>query len=40
MLDKGEVAETGTHSELMARNGLYAHFFNEQAQWYETEAAL
>ncbi len=40
MLDKGEVAETGTHNELMARNGLYAHFFKEQAQWYETEAAL
>ncbi len=37
MLDNGRIAETGTHEELMALNGLYAQFFNEQAQWYVTE---
>ena len=35
MLHGGKIAETGTHEELMAQNGLYASFFNEQAQWYE-----
>ena len=36
MLHDGEIAETGTHDDLMALNGKYAHFFNEQAQWYVT----
>jgi ATP-binding cassette subfamily B protein len=36
MLDDGKIAETGRHDELMAKNGLYAHFFNEQAQWYQS----
>jgi ATP-binding cassette subfamily B protein len=36
MLSEGEIAETGTHDELMKKDGLYAHFFNEQAQWYDT----
>jgi ATP-binding cassette subfamily B protein len=36
MLDDGKIAETGKHDELMAKDGLYAHFFNEQAQWYDT----
>ena len=35
LLDNGKVAETGTHNELMNKNGLYAQFFNEQAQWYQ-----
>ncbi|MCL2884115.1 MAG: ABC transporter ATP-binding protein/permease [Oscillospiraceae bacterium] len=35
MMDKGHIAETGTHEELMAKGGLYAYFFHEQAQWYE-----
>ncbi|MCL1793926.1 MAG: ABC transporter ATP-binding protein/permease [Oscillospiraceae bacterium] len=34
LLDNGKVAEVGTHDELMKKNGLYANFFNEQAQWY------
>jgi len=34
LLDNGKVAEIGTHEELMSKNGLYAKFFNEQAQWY------
>jgi ATP-binding cassette subfamily B protein len=37
MLNDGEIAETGTHDELMAQDGLYARFFNEQAQWYDTK---
>ncbi|MDR0936954.1 MAG: ABC transporter ATP-binding protein/permease [Oscillospiraceae bacterium] len=36
MLENGEIAESGKHDELMRKNGLYAHFFNEQAQWYST----
>ena len=35
VMDGGKVAETGTHSELIEKNGLYATFFNEQAQWYQ-----
>jgi ATP-binding cassette subfamily B protein len=35
LMDKGVVAEVGTHDELMAKEGLYAKFFNEQAQWYQ-----
>ena len=36
MLNDGEIAEMGSHNELMGKNGMYAHFFNEQAQWYDT----
>jgi len=39
MLDDGEIAETGKHDDLMANNGKYAHFFSEQAQWYDTANA-
>ena len=35
MLHDGKVAETGKHDELISQGGLYAKFFNEQAQWYE-----
>jgi len=38
MLENGEIAETGTHDELIAKDGLYANFFNEQAQWYDTNS--
>ena len=37
VLDCGKLAETGTHEQLMASGGIYARFFREQAQWYETE---
>ena len=37
VLDQGRLAESGTHEELMMHNGVYAKFFHEQAQWYETE---
>ncbi len=40
LLDSGKVAEIGTHDELMAKNGLYAQFFNEQAQWYQKDAEV
>ncbi len=31
VLDAGQVAEQGTHSELLAKNGLYAGFWNRQS---------
>jgi ATP-binding cassette subfamily B protein len=34
VLDDGRLAEDGTHEQLMQKNGIYAHFFNEQARWY------
>jgi len=34
VLDKGKIAETGSHDELMAHNGLYAEMYNAQAGWY------
>ena len=40
MLDEGQIAETGTHDELMQKKGLYARFFNEQAQWYDAVNAV
>ena len=30
VLDKGKLAEDGTHEELMAENGLYAHLYQIQ----------
>ncbi len=38
VLDAGRLAETGTHDELMAHGGIYARFFREQAQWYDTDS--
>ncbi|MCL1843276.1 MAG: ABC transporter ATP-binding protein/permease [Defluviitaleaceae bacterium] len=34
VLNDGSIAEDGTHEQLMNKNGIYANFFNEQAQWY------
>ena len=36
VLDGGTIAETGSHGELMRENGIYANFFRQQAQWYDT----
>ncbi len=37
MLEKGEIVESGTHEELMAKNGKYAYMFNLQAEKYKEE---
>ena len=37
MLENGEIAESGTHDELMALNGKYAYMFNLQAEKYRAE---
>lgn len=38
LMDNGKIVETGTHDELIRLDGLYAKFFQEQAQWYQEEA--
>ena len=38
VLKEGHLVESGSHGELIALNGEYARFFNEQAEWYRTEA--
>ena len=34
VIDHGELAEEGTHDELMARNGIYAEMFRKQGENY------
>ncbi|MFT7223012.1 MAG: ATP-binding cassette subfamily B protein [Cellvibrionaceae bacterium] len=34
VIDKGKVIETGSHEQLMLKNGRYAHLFNLQAEAY------
>lgn len=36
VLKNGKVAESGTHQELKARGGLYAHMWQAQAGYYES----
>jgi ATP-binding cassette subfamily B protein len=31
VMDRGKLAESGTHDELLARHGLYAHLWNKQS---------
>jgi ATP-binding cassette subfamily B protein len=38
-MDGGRVAESGTHDELLARNGVYARLYNEQFGGGTVEAA-
>ena len=35
VLDNDVIAETGTHDELMAENGIYADMFKSQRSWYD-----
>jgi ATP-binding cassette subfamily B protein len=35
VMEKGEVAEEGTHKELMDLKGKYYHLLESQAQWYK-----
>lgn len=32
VIDKGRIAEQGTHKELSQRNGIYSHMWNEYRQ--------
>ena len=36
VLDRGRIAETGNHAELLARNGIYARLYNIQFKLQET----
>lgn len=35
VLNDRRIAEAGTHKDLIARGGLYAHMFAAQARWYQ-----
>jgi ATP-binding cassette subfamily B protein len=34
VLQQGRIMESGSHDELIDRNGIYAHMFEKQAQYY------
>jgi ATP-binding cassette subfamily B protein len=36
VLNRGKIAESGTHEQLMRNGGQYAEFFRMQAKWYQT----
>ena len=38
LIENGEIAEEGTHTELLARNGRYAELFEVQSKYYKEEA--
>jgi len=40
VLDRGNIVETGTHSDLLSRDGTYARLFREQVRGLDSESAL
>ena len=40
VLDKGQIAERGTHQNLLAQNGLYQKMWNRQQAFQEVEQKL
>lgn len=40
VMERGKIAEVGTHDELMAANGRYCQMFDAQAAWYRDPANL
>ena len=39
VLDHGEIAEEGTHEQLLEQNGIYAKLYQTQAEYYVTAQA-
>lgn len=37
LLDRGAIAEEGTHEQLMMKNGKYAEMYNVQSKYYKAE---
>jgi ATP-binding cassette subfamily B protein len=35
VMDKGKIADVGSHNELMKRSGLYTEMYNSQSAWYQ-----
>ena len=40
VLNKGQIIESGTHEELIARKGIYCKMYSEQARWYELPVSI
>lgn len=40
LLENGEIAEEGTHEELMEKNGRYAELFEIQSRYYKEGKAV
>jgi len=40
LLDQGEILETGSHEELMAKNGAYAELFRIQSSYYRDQGGF